>query len=133
MSKVEANEWTEDCRDSSERLVAVGTRWWEGLLKSVSHYSLYVCVWNACFLCSCVLLKNSGFYALFIKPISTFFRKKKNFKTRFYGIIHTFKNYFIRVFLVFNNKQYLNKFISHRLIYEIVHKTLGKWERVVMV
>ena len=49
----------------------------------------------------------SGFRALFTRSASTSF-SKKNFKTGSHGIIHTFKNYFVTVFLVFSNKQYPN-------------------------
>ena len=49
------------------------------------------CVWYLRFLC--------GFYALFMGPASTYFNKKK-IKTRSYGIIHTFKNYFATMFSV---------------------------------
>jgi len=35
--------------------------------------------------------------------------KKINFKTGFHGTIHTFKNYLVIVFLIFNNKQYSNR------------------------
>ena len=34
---------------------------------------------------------------------------KKNFNTRSYGTIHTFKNYFATIFAVFSNKRYLNR------------------------
>ena len=40
-------------------------------------------------------------HALFTRPLSTDF-SKFFFKTGFYGTIHTFKNYFATVFLVFN-------------------------------
>ena len=42
-----------------------------------------------------------GSCALFMGPISTFFTKN-NFKIGSHGTIHTFKNYFISVFLVLN-------------------------------
>ena len=58
---------------------------------------------------SCILLKNSGSRVLFTGPVSNFFNKNKNFKTGSHGTIHTFKNYFATVFLVFNNKRYLNR------------------------
>ena len=48
-------------------------------------------VWHLRFLC--------GFCALFMGPTSTDFNKK-NFKTRSYDIIHTFKNYFAIMFSV---------------------------------
>ena len=48
-----------------------------------------------------ILLKNDGFCALFMRPASTFF-KKNNFKNGSHGTIHTFKNYFGTVFLVFS-------------------------------
>ena len=53
----------------------------------------------------CVLLKNGGSRALFTRPPSTKF-SKKTFKTGSHNTIHTFKNYFAIVFLVFSNKRY---------------------------
>ena len=35
-------------------------------------------------------------------PTTTFFQKKKNIKNGFHSIIHSYKNYFVTVFLVFN-------------------------------
>ena len=55
--------------------------------------------------CVCVVL--CGSHALFMGLASTFF-SKNNFKTRFHGTIHTFKNYFTTMFSVFGYKQYLN-------------------------
>ena len=49
----------------------------------------------------------SGSHALFIRPASIFFHKN-NFKTGSHGTSHTFKNYFVTVFSVFNNKWYPN-------------------------
>ena len=49
-----------------------------------------------------------GFRALFTGLASMKF-SKYNFKTKPYGIIHTFKNYFTIVFSVFSNKWYPNK------------------------
>ena len=46
-----------------------------------------------------------------MRPVSTDFIKFF-FKIRSYGTIHTFKNYFVTVFLVFNNKWYPNKPLS---------------------
>ena len=51
---------------------------------------------------------NSEFHALFTRPISTEF-SKIFIKTRSYGTIHTFKNYFVAMFSVFSNKCYPNK------------------------
>ena len=47
----------------------------------------------------------SGSFVLFMRP-ACIFLSKKNFKTRFYSIIHTFKNYFPTIF---SNKWYLNR------------------------
>ena len=47
--------------------------------------------------------------ALFMRPTSTD-SSKINFKTGSHDTIHTFKNYFAIVFLVFSNKQYPNRF-----------------------
>ena len=44
---------------------------------------------------------SNGSRALFTGPTNTLFRKKKNFKTGSYSTIHTFKNYFVIMFLVF--------------------------------
>ena len=55
-----------------------------------------------------VLLKNGGSRVLFIGPASIFF-SKNNFKTRSHNTIHTFKNYFAIVFLIFSNKRYSNR------------------------
>ena len=52
---------------------------------------------------------SSGSHALFMGPIGTLFKEKKNFKTGSYSIIHTFKNYFATVFSIFSfqqNKRY---------------------------
>ena len=51
-----------------------------------------------------------GSHVLFMRPISTDF-KKKFFKIGLHSIIHTFKNYFATVFSVFNNKQYPNRLL----------------------
>ena len=44
----------------------------------------------------------SGSCSLFMGPVSTFLKKKNNFKTGFYGTFHTFKNYFVTVFSIFS-------------------------------
>ena len=46
-----------------------------------------------------------GFCILFTKPINIYF-SKNNFKTESDSTIHTFKNYFATVFLIFSNKRY---------------------------
>ena len=51
----------------------------------------------------CVFL--CGFRALFINSVSIDFNKFF-FKIGFHSTIHTFKNYFVTVFLIFNNKLY---------------------------
>ena len=43
---------------------------------------------------------SSTVHVLFMGPTATLFRKK--IKNRSHGIIHTFKNYFVTVFLVFS-------------------------------
>ena len=49
-----------------------------------------------------VLLKNGGSRALFTGPASTEFKKNNNNKIGSHGTIHTFKNYFVTMFLVFS-------------------------------
>ena len=44
-------------------------------------------------------------------------KRKYNFKTESYGIIHTFKNYFTTIFLVFSNKRYANRLINNYYYY----------------
>ena len=56
----------------------------------------------------CVFLCES--HALFIGPVNTDF-SKINFKTGSHGTIHTFKNYFVTIFLVFSNKRYPNRLL----------------------
>ena len=61
-----------------------------------------------------VFLLFSGFRAPFMKPVSILFLYKNNFKTEFYSSIHTFKNYFVIIFLIFNynlcaNMPYIRK------------------------
>ena len=46
----------------------------------------------------------SGSYVLFTRSTSTLFSQKKKKIIGFYGIIHTFKNYFATVFSVFSNE-----------------------------
>ena len=54
------------------------------------------------------LLFFYGSCILFMGPTSTDF-SKFFFKTVSHNTIHTFKNYFATVFLIFNNKRYPNK------------------------
>ena len=56
--------------------------------------------------CSCVFLVGS--WALFMRP-ATWKKCKFNFKIGSHSTSHIFKNYFVIVFLVFNNKRYPNK------------------------
>ena len=56
-----------------------------------------------------------GSRALFIEPINTDFNKFF-FKIGSYDTIHTFENYFVTMFLVFNNKQYSNKPSDNKII-----------------
>ena len=63
-------------------------------------------------------------------PISNFF-SKNNFKTRSHDTIHTFKNYFVIVFLVFSNKWYLNRLSRYYVlfllnIYKLTHSFAQK-------
>ena len=68
-----------------------------------------VCVWNTQKTCvPAFSWNNGGSRALFMGPVTIFFRKN-DFKTRSHGTIHTFKNYFVTVFSVFSNKRYPNK------------------------
>ena len=59
-----------------------------------------------------VFLSAAAFFcrshALFTGSTSTSFTKN-NFKIGSYSTIHTFKNYFVTVFLIFSNKQYSNR------------------------
>ena len=63
---------------------------------------------------------------LFMRPASTFFFfQKNNFKTGSHGIIYTFKNYFVKMFSVFSNKQNLNRpSVSFEL--NLIGKSLSK-------
>ena len=49
-----------------------------------------------------------GSYVLFMRPIGTFFQKT-NLKWDPMILFTHLKNYFITIFSVFNNKQYLNR------------------------
>ena len=60
--------------------------------------------------------KNSGSHALFTGPTNIFFRKK-NFKIGCHSTIHIFKNYFVTIFSVFNNKRYPNRPLKRFFIY----------------
>ena len=60
---------------------------------------------------SCICVQLSGSCALFTRPTSTFFNKIF-IKIGSYDTIHIFKNYFVTVFSVFNNKQYQNIHVS---------------------
>ena len=51
----------------------------------------------------------------FMGPVNTDFNKFF-FKTEFYGTIHTFKNYFITIFIVFSNKRCLNKSSDNKIV-----------------
>ena len=73
------------------------------------------CFANLAFFC--------GFCVLFTESTSTEF-SKYNFKTLSHGTIHTFKNYFVTVFsvfnfqfLIFNDKRYLDKFRTNQTNY----------------
>ena len=72
---------------------------WGHTLDSPLNFSVRLeCTFSVC---SSVLLKNGGSGTLFTGPASTF-SSKNNFKTGSHGTIHTFKNYFATVFLVFS-------------------------------
>ena len=62
-------------------------------------------------MCVCVekrvLWLSSGSRALFMGPTNLFF-SKIFIKNESHDTIHTFTNYFITIFSVFNNKQYPN-------------------------
>ena len=51
------------------------------------------------------------------RPTNTFFNKIF-IKTEFHDTIHTFKNYFVTVFLIFNfsNKSYLNRPQKNKIV-----------------
>ena len=60
-------------------------------------------------------------------PQTTFFNEK-NFKTGSHSTIDTFKNYFVIVFSVFNNKRYPNRpiiYFKHILKYERIGSSLA--------
>ena len=48
-------------------------------------------------------------HALYMRSITTLFRKKKSIKNGSHGTTHTFKNYFATMFSVFSNKRYSNR------------------------
>ena len=83
-------------------------RWGSVLSVRFGHYSPLVCI--ATFFqkrVSMVLCHTNGSRALFTGPTNLFF--SKNFiKNWSYGTIHTFKNYFATVFLIFSNKRHSN-------------------------
>ena len=54
------------------------------------------------------LLFFCGSFILFMGPTSTDF-SKIFFKTVSHNTIHTFKNYFVTIFLIFSNKRYPNR------------------------
>ena len=56
---------------------------------------------------------DGEFCVLFMGPASTFFNKIF-IKIGSHDTIHTFKNYFVIVFSVFNNKRYSNTTILNR-------------------
>jgi len=65
-------------------------------LNYIENNILHVCL----FMC--------GFCTLFTRLVNMDF-SKFFFKIKFYGTIHTFKNYFATVFSIFNNKRYSNR------------------------
>ena len=66
-------------------------------------------VWIQTQQCLCLCWRFlCGFRALFKRPSNMDF-SKFFFKIESHVTIHTFKNYFVTVFLVFNNKRYPNK------------------------
>ena len=65
-----------------------------------------------------------GSCTLFTRPANMDFNKS-NFKTKSHGTIHTFKNYFATVFLVFSNKWYPNRPINNRVTaYKVINHSL---------
>ena len=84
------------------------------LLLSFNHLVL---IWIATrLLCLCWWLHFlCGSRALFMGPASTDFNKFF-FKIGLHGTIHTFKNYFVIMFSVFNNKWYPNRPLFYALI-----------------
>ena len=57
-----------------------------------------------------------GPQALFMGP-ATWEKCKFNFKTGSHSTIHTFKNYFATMFLVFNNKRYPNRSLKLKFFF----------------
>ena len=73
-------------------------------------------VWIALKLFQCLCLTFlCGSRVLFMRFASTAF-SKFNFKTRFHGTIHIFKNYFATMFTVFSNKQYPKRLLMSLFI-----------------
>ena len=52
--------------------------------------------------CSCTVHVLFTHYLCTVHETHNHFIHKKNIKNRFHGTIHTFKNYFTKVFLVFS-------------------------------
>ena len=73
-----------------------------------NNFKNYGWVWIELKLTFCVCVQFSGSCVLFTGSISTF-SNKIFIKIGFNGTIHTFKNYFITIFLVFSNKRYPNE------------------------
>ena len=75
---------------------------------------VFVWVWIALRMCvSAFCWKMVGLMALFTDPQKSS-KHKFQYKFESYSTIHTFKNYFVTVFSVFNNKWYLNRpFLLH--------------------
>ena len=87
-----------------------------------------VWVWKAfcAFPSRCIFLVS---HVHCLKDPQVLFFSKNNFKTRSHNTIHTFKNYFTTVFLIFSNKQYPNRPLI--LLFFIVPfsiTTLKHWE-----
>ena len=77
-----------------------------GRKKQNKTFSVHLeCMLNVC---SCVLLKNGGSVHCLRDP-QEWNSTKKTFKTGSHDTIHTFRNYFATVFLIFSNKQYPNR------------------------
>ena len=85
---------------------------WKCICKQ-SHVDVQVSCWGWVWIALKLFLSLRlaffcGSCALFMRSVSTDF-SKSNFKIGSHNTIHTFKNYFVTVFLVFSNKWYPNR------------------------
>lgn len=100
-------------RPTTCKLVAVLKHTWGTPLYVIWHFLIkmfLVYIWIALKMkANTHLYFFCGSCALFMGSTSTFFSSKNNYKTRSHDTTHIFKIYFVIVFSVFINKQYLNR------------------------